>query len=117
MMNAGYDRQNLLAQGHAALHAGNVTAARSQFAAIRAMQPDNPDALHGLACVALAAGGRILPSALRAGRCRLPHGVRFMKCWPVPCWRRGIRRPHVPQSGWPASASPVMCPRIWPVPR
>ncbi|ATU73442.1 Protein flbA [Gluconacetobacter sp. SXCC-1] len=67
MMNAGYDRQNLLAQGHAALHAGNVTAARSQFAAIRAMQPDNPDALHGLACVALAAGRADLAIGL-AGR-------------------------------------------------
>ncbi|KAB8123386.1 flagellar protein FlbA [Komagataeibacter medellinensis] len=67
MMKARQDRSHLLACGQAALHAGDVAGARTHFAALRTICPDDPDALHGLACVALAAGRADLAIAL-AGR-------------------------------------------------
>ena len=66
-MHESRDRATLLARGHAALRAGDAVAARACFAAMSDKCRDDPDALHGLACVALAAGRADLAIAL-AGR-------------------------------------------------
>lgn len=69
------DRRDILARGHAALRAGNISAARACFATLRACRADDPDALHGLACVALAAGRPDLAINLAGQALRLaPHG-------------------------------------------
>lgn len=57
----------MLARGHAALGAGDAVGARACFASVQATDAADPDALHGLACVALAAGRADLAIAL-AGR-------------------------------------------------
>ncbi|GBQ55049.1 tetratricopeptide repeat protein [Komagataeibacter swingsii] len=74
----GHDagRQDILARGHAALRAGDMTAARACFATLRACRADDPDALHGLACVALAAGRADLAIGLAGQAARLsPQGA------------------------------------------
>lgn len=69
-------RRDILARGHAALRAGDVTAARACFATLRACRADDPDALHGLACVALAAGRADLAISLAGQAVRLsPQGA------------------------------------------
>ncbi|MBE7731031.1 tetratricopeptide repeat protein [Komagataeibacter sp. FXV3] len=69
------DRQDILARAHAALRAGDINAARACFATLRACRVDDPDALHGLACVALAAGRADLAINLAGQALRLaPHG-------------------------------------------
>ena len=55
-MQDSHDREGRLAQGHAALLADDIVTARACFAQLLGMQGDDPDALHGLACVALAIG-------------------------------------------------------------
>ncbi|WP_010513769.1 tetratricopeptide repeat protein [Komagataeibacter oboediens] len=69
------DRQHVMARGHAALRRGDIDTARTCFVALRAEGPDDPAALHGLACVALAAGRADLAISL-AGQAvrRAPHG-------------------------------------------
>ncbi|MEZ7135072.1 tetratricopeptide repeat protein [Komagataeibacter sp. SM21] len=56
MMQGSHDREGRLAQGHAALLADDIVTARACFAQLQGMRGDDPDALHGLACVALAIG-------------------------------------------------------------
>ncbi|GCE84854.1 tetratricopeptide repeat protein [Komagataeibacter diospyri] len=69
------DRRGILARGHAALRAGDINTARACFAALRARHSDDPDALHGLACVALAAGRPDLAITLAGQAVRLsPQG-------------------------------------------
>ncbi|WP_019090560.1 tetratricopeptide repeat protein [Komagataeibacter europaeus] len=69
------DRRDILARGHAALRTGNISAARACFATLRACRADDPDALHGLACVALAAGRPDLAINLAGQALRFaPHG-------------------------------------------
>ncbi|MCE2576420.1 lipopolysaccharide assembly protein LapB [Komagataeibacter sp. FNDCR2] len=66
-MGESRDRAATLARGYAALGAGDAVGARACFASMRAVDAADPDALHGLACVALAAGRPDLAISL-AGR-------------------------------------------------
>ncbi|AQU88270.1 flagellar protein FlbA [Komagataeibacter nataicola] len=68
-MNAITGRAGLLARGQAALRAGDMAGARTCFATMRGFWPDDPDALHGLACIALALGQADRAISL-AGRAR-----------------------------------------------
>ncbi|MGY6769727.1 tetratricopeptide repeat protein [Komagataeibacter sp. NFXK3] len=74
-MNAMTGRTGLLARGQVALRAGDMAGARACFATMLGFWPDDPDALHGLACVALALGraDRAISLAGRA-RCVAPPG-------------------------------------------
>ncbi|KPH87654.1 tetratricopeptide repeat protein [Komagataeibacter intermedius] len=69
------DRQHVMARGHAALRRGDLATARTCFVTLRGQGPDDPAALHGLACVALAAGRGDLAISL-AGQAvrRAPDG-------------------------------------------
>ncbi|AZV39703.1 tetratricopeptide repeat protein [Komagataeibacter xylinus] len=69
-MNAMTGRNGLLARGQVALRAGDMAGARACFATMRGFWPDDPDALHGLACIALALGRADRAISL-AGRARL----------------------------------------------
>ncbi|MBV1831747.1 tetratricopeptide repeat protein [Komagataeibacter sp. AV436] len=68
-MNAVTGRADLLARGQVALRAGDMAGARACFAAMLGFWPDDPDALHGLACIALALGRADRAISL-AGRAR-----------------------------------------------
>ncbi|QHC34450.1 tetratricopeptide repeat protein [Komagataeibacter xylinus] len=68
-MNAITGQAGLLARGQMALRAGDMAGARTCFATMLGFWPDDPDALHGLACIALALGRADRAISL-AGRAR-----------------------------------------------
>lgn len=92
-MGESRDRAATLARGYAALGAGDAVGARACFASMRAVDAADPDALHGLACVALAAGRPDLAISLAGRALRHAPGGIIMSCWPARYWRADMGMP------------------------